>query len=167
MDSAELRLLGSELGSQLAEARRITALVEDRVGVPGPAGSESLAYQLHNLYCAYEDLCEMIARAFENHIDSRGGYHIELLRRMRIDVEGVRPRLLADESFRRLDALRSFRHVVRHAYARGLDDRRLRLVVDDAREALPLVERDLEVFLARLSGEVAETAPGVDAASER
>lgn len=158
MDAANVVLLTSELRAQLLEIDRIFELAEQRGDVAGAPGTESLAYQLHNLYCAYEDLLEMVAAAFENHIDPKGGYHIELLKRMRIEVLGVRPSLLTREAFDRLDALRSFRHFVRHAYGTDLDDRRVRLVLDDARAALPLVRRDIEQFIQRLSGEM----PGSD-----
>ena len=43
---------------------------------------ESLAYHLHNLYCAFEDLIKIIAKEFENRITERSDWHIQLLRRM-------------------------------------------------------------------------------------
>jgi hypothetical protein len=65
----------------------------------------SLAYKLHNLYSAYEDLFKLVARFFENQIADISGYHFELLNRMKLQIEGVRPRLLSDESFMLLDEL--------------------------------------------------------------
>jgi hypothetical protein len=40
-----------------------------------------LGYQLHNLYCALEDLMQEIARTFENHLEDPARYHRELLQR--------------------------------------------------------------------------------------
>ncbi len=71
---------------------------------------KSLGYQLHNLYCAFEDLFEVVAGTFENQIGEEGRYHIELLRRLTVAIEGVRPALLSPECYRLLDNLRAFRH---------------------------------------------------------
>jgi hypothetical protein len=54
---------------------------------------ESLGYQLHNLYCAFEDLFKIVSETFENHIQDKSKYHQELLKRMTISIEGVRPPL--------------------------------------------------------------------------
>ncbi|NJN21039.1 MAG: hypothetical protein HC812_07425 [Leptolyngbya sp. RL_3_1] len=43
---------------------------------------DSVAYQIHNLYCAAEDLLTLIAKAFENRIGSGGEWHRTLLLRM-------------------------------------------------------------------------------------
>ncbi len=85
----------------------------------------SLAYKLHNLYSAYEDLFKLVARFFENQIADISGYHTELLNRMRLQIEDVRPKLLSDGSFMLLDELRGFRHVFRHAYSYKLDAERV------------------------------------------
>ena len=39
---------------------------------------DSLAYWLHNLYCAYEDLFKIIAKFFENRIEDPSRFHIQL-----------------------------------------------------------------------------------------
>ena len=49
-----------------------------------------------------------------------------------------------------LDTLRRFRHVVRHAYSAAIDERQLRIVLEDARAVRPLLGRDIEAFLSAL-----------------
>ncbi len=66
---------------------------------------------------------------------------------MMIAVPGIRPGVISAETRGLLDSLRGFRHVFRHAYARGLDVRRLRIVLEDARAARRPIARDLEAFL--------------------
>lgn len=95
--------------------------LEERERKRGKAAIESLGYQLHNLYCAFEDLFKIVAAAFENHIEDKSRYHLELLKRMAIPIEGIRPALLSQESYTLLDNLRSFRHFFRHAYSYELD----------------------------------------------
>ncbi len=40
-------------------------------------------------------------------------------------LEGIRPALFTDKSFRDLNELRGFRHAFRHAYTYGLDHERV------------------------------------------
>ena len=49
---------------------------------------ESLAYQLHNLYCAFEDLFRIVANYFENHLTEEIAWHKELLNRMTLEIKG-------------------------------------------------------------------------------
>ncbi len=70
-----------------------------------------VAYHLHNLYSAFEDIFQRVAETFENQVSDRAQWHAQLLRRMTLDIEGIRPRLLSPETFDCLDELRRFRHV--------------------------------------------------------
>ena len=51
----------------------------------------AVAYYLHNLYCAFESIFQRVAEGVENRISDRTIWHAELLRRMTLDIEGVRP----------------------------------------------------------------------------
>ncbi len=148
MDKSRHLVLAAEVRAQLQQIERIYGLVDEREPIGGVAGMESMAYQLHNLYGAIEDLFKVVANAFENHVAPGGGYHTELLRRMTISVPDVRPRVISSETCRLLDSLRGFRHVFRHAYARELDIRKLRIVLDDARAVRGPLANDVEGFLA-------------------
>jgi len=114
------------------------------------ANSSHLGFMLHNLYCAVEDLFREIAKTFENRIGSSAEYHLELLKRMRIDVPSFRPRVLSDESFRILDELGGFRHVFRHAYEFRLSAKKLRDLKSTVLSDWDKVERDLDAFVAFL-----------------
>ncbi len=148
MDKSRHLVVAAEVRAQLQQIERIYGLVDEREPIGGVAGMESMAYQLHNLYGAIEDLFKVVANAFENHVAPGGGYHTELLRRMTISVPDVRPRVISSETCRLLDSLRGFRHVFRHAYARELDIRKLRIVLDDARAVRGPLANDVEGFLA-------------------
>jgi uncharacterized protein YutE (UPF0331/DUF86 family) len=131
MDEMTLNLLAADLNAQGREIAAIYAKIHERE--PGfetdEERRESLGYQLHNLYCAYEDLFQLVAEAFENRIDQGAGWHVELLARMRQTIAEVRPALIDEQDHRLLGELRSFRHVFRHAYASSLDPQKLRPVV--------------------------------------
>jgi uncharacterized protein YutE (UPF0331/DUF86 family) len=132
VDAATLTLLESDLTSQLSEILKCYAKIRLRTDnfAESEERLESLAYQLHNLYCAFEELFQTIAEAFENQIGTGAGWHVELLSRMRRSVPGVRPGVIDDVDYRALNELRAFRHVFRHAYALELNPQKLRIVLD-------------------------------------
>jgi hypothetical protein len=164
VEKERLAVLQAEIKAQLQEIEGIYTRIEDRTkwgtdlnpspGVPSrpptnrdKAATESVGYQLHNLYCAFEDLFKIVTETFENHIQDKSKYHHELLKRMAISIEGVRPRLLSQECFLLLDNLRSFRHLFRHAYSYELDERKLKIVLEDAFTLRRIYPTDVNVFL--------------------
>jgi hypothetical protein len=150
MEKGRLILLKGEMQGQSKEIEKIYAKIEERKTRQDIANLESLAYQLHNLYCAFEDLFKIVADNFENYIEERRKYHRELLWRMSISIEGVRPALLSDESLKLLDSLRAFRHFFRHAYAYELDPKKVNIVLEDAFKLKPLYKKEIKKFLQNL-----------------
>ena len=61
-----------------------------------------------------------------------------MLRRMQLEIEGIRPVLLSAETAADLDELRRFRHLFRHAYTADLDSDK---VADLAAKAMG-IQRD-------------------------
>ena len=147
MDKESLTILKADIEAQVREIENTYTKLEERKREKGSAGIESVAYQLHNLYCAFEDLFKIVADAFENHIQDKSKYHAELLKRMAISIEGVRPLLFSRESYALLDSLRSFRHLFRHAYSYELDVRKVRIVVEDANKLKDIYRKDITIFL--------------------
>ena len=142
----------SEVEALLADIERIADRVAERLAKSAgtPEGVDSMAYQIHNLYGAFEQLFEEVARAFENQVDPVQ-YHANLLRRMTLHIEGIRPAFLSESTAAMLDELRRFRHLFRHAYGIDLDPVR---VADIAARVPNLRERythDIEAFLSQLS----------------
>ena len=153
MDKARLTFLVSDVKAQMDVIEAIYDKLDMRAAGLQPDDEirlESVAYQLHNLYNAVEDLFQLVAAHFENQIEGVGRWHTELLRRMNQDVEGVRPALLSDESYVLLNGLRSFRHFFRHAYAAPIEYAHLQINLDKAQRLRPCLKRDVEQFLRRL-----------------
>ena len=151
MDQESLAILRAETQVQIGEIERTYAKLEERKRKRGKTGIESVAYQLHNLYCAFEDLFKIIANTFENHIQDKSQYHLELLKRMTMPIEGVRPSLLSQKTYVLLDNLRSFRHFFRHAYSYELDERKVKIVLEDAITLRELYREDIKTFLDSFS----------------
>lgn len=126
----KLKVFIAELDAQWKEIFKLHTIIEPKEGALRTDKNNedltiSLAYKLHNLYSAYEDMFKLIAKFFENQIEDMSLFHSALIKRMRIEIEGVRPSILSDESYKVLDELRGFRHVFRHAYSYELDAERV------------------------------------------
>ncbi len=153
MDEVSLNVLKAEIEAQLEKINQVYRELEDRAGQMEPDLPplvESTAYQLHNLYNAVEDLFKIVANAFENSVTDRSRWHTELLHRMALEIQGVRPALLSSETVELLNELRAFRHFFRHAYGIRLRFSRIEEDVVIARQLQPLLKEDLQHFLEQL-----------------
>ncbi len=106
-----------------------------------------VAYHLHNLYNAFENVFQNIAAVFENSADDIERWHAQLLERMRLDVKPLRPAVIDEAAYEALDELRRFRHLFRHAYSVKLDLLRLQLVMRKAMALKELYAAQLEQFI--------------------
>jgi hypothetical protein len=150
MDAARLKLLQAELEAQLDEIEQVYVELEDRAAQMNPNAPgyiESTGYQLHNLYNAVEALFKIVANAFENSVTDLSRWHTELLRRMALDIQGIRPALLSTESIELLNELHAFRRLFRHAYRVRLDASRVEQNLARARKLRSLLPQDVTHFL--------------------
>lgn len=63
-------------------------------------------------------------------------------------VHALDPHAISDKTFQLLDSLRSFRHVFRHAYGTSLDERKVRIVLEDARSLQVFFRDEFATFLS-------------------
>ena len=151
MDEARYALLKAEVEDLCGQIDQIYARIEERHSEFGNRleSLDSMGYQLHNLYCAFEQVFEIVAQFFENNIAGEH-YHTDLLRRMRLTIEGVRPACISEEAFKLLDELRRFRHFFRHAYVSELEFDKLAHLVEVAEKLRGVFQRDRQRFFAEL-----------------
>jgi len=149
--NAQIRVLKADIAADLQAIAEIYASLNV---YPEVLTSQeqviSVAYYLHNLYCAFESVFQHVAEVFENQIPDRAVWHVGLLHRMTLDIEGVRPRLISPAAFDSLDELRRFRHLFRSAYRLHLDAERLALVRRKAQALEAVCRTDMDRFLAFL-----------------
>jgi|GraSoiStandDraft_51_1057287.scaffolds.fasta_scaffold733929_2 hypothetical protein len=118
----------------------------------------TVSYLLSGIYSCFEDQFLKIATVFENRVENPASWHRELLERMQIEVEGVRPRVLGRPAFRLLNELRGFRHVFRSSYSFELDEERVRLVLRRWEKGKTTVLKDIQSFIDKLSALAAGSA---------
>ncbi len=114
----------------------------------------ALGYTIHNLFSIMENGCFRIAKFFENNL-SENEWHKELLDRMRLNIEGVRPAFLDEETYYLLNDLRAFRHLFRNLYARPIDEDKILLIqknIPKSIEGFKKAVRNYLLFLADLKG---------------
>lgn len=158
MGKDDLTVLKADVTAQMALIKAVSDRLAERahdMQAHDEARMESVAYQIHNLYNAVEDLLELVAAHFENHIASPSRWHTELLYRMTQEIAGVRPPLLSEESYLLLNSLRSFRHFFRHAYNVSIEYAQLQINLEKARQLYPRLERDAIRFLQQLADDSA------------
>lgn len=151
MDPQKLPVFLADFDHQTDRIKKVYSLLEENASLSaqdqnGRAIVESTGYWLHNLYCAFEDLFKMTASFWENDVASNGAWHKKLLDRMILNIKGIRPALLSEDSFAHLDELRGFRHVFRHAYSRGLDKDRVVFLLKKVLEHKNTLLDDVECF---------------------
>ena len=151
MEEREIDLLESELSERYESIEQVYKRILDRQATftDRTQDLDSMAYQLHNLYGAHEQLFEVVVGFFENQIEG-ARYHTDLLRRMKIEIKGIRPALISRDSHDLLDELRRFRHFFRHAYTAKLDPDKVSKIVQIALQLREPFRRDMEHFLAQL-----------------
>ncbi len=151
MDKNRFLLLKADINNQMKIIDEIYEKIQKRRAnyKESDVGVESMAYQLHNLYGAYEELFEIVADYFENEIKGTK-YHSNLLQRMKTEIEGIRPRLISNGLFWLFDELRRFRHLFRHAYNMELDPERIEKILNISSQIRNKFNGELENFLKTL-----------------
>lgn len=109
-----------------------------RIGAGATAALDwaALSYTIHNLYGGIEQYCTRVAKFYENDL-STSAWHAELLERMTLSIEGVRPALFGRDLLWQLDDLRRFRRLFRHMYDRPLDPERVKKMQQSLQAVLP------------------------------
>lgn len=144
-------LLKANIDADLAEIQKIYEFLAHYSTVDTLEQAILAGYYLNNLYSAFENICLNIAQTFEHQIDDRSRWHAALLKRMTLDIESIRPKLLSPATYTALDELRRFRHIFRNAYTLELDPQRLQLVLYHAQQLQQYYPADLAQFKAFLN----------------
>ncbi len=154
MDENTLIIFKTDINAQMELIKKIHQTLNNRsIGLTADdmIRLESVAYHIHNLYSAVEDLLKIVATYFENNITETAKFHIALLTRMTQNIPVIRPALISQETFLILNSLRGFRHFFRHAYGTPIEYEQLKNNLDKSMNILPLLEQDVDTFFNTIS----------------
>ena len=154
MDENTLIIFKTDINAQMELIKKIHQTLNNRsIGLTADdmIRLESVAYHIHNLYSAVEDLLKIVATYFENNITETAKFHIALLTRMTQNIPNIRPALISQETFLILNSLRGFRHFFRHAYGTPIEYEQLKNNLDKSMNILPLLEQDVDTFFNTIS----------------
>ena len=104
------------------------------------------ALDLHGFYAGLERLFELIAEDIDRAHPGGSHWHRDLLAQMALEIEQVRPAVLAPETSAALADYLDFRHIVRNVYTFNLRPERVTDLVRGLRPTFELVRRDLTAF---------------------
>jgi len=100
-----------------ASSRKIERLTPDQFDWA------ALGCTIHNIYNLMESYFLRVAKFFENDLDPLS-WHRDLVRRMSLAIDEVRPAMLPADAAAVMDELRAFRHVFRTIYQTAIDPRK-------------------------------------------
>jgi len=104
-----------------------------------------LAEILTDFYTCVETLFLRISQFFENSLKP-DKWHSELLRKMTIDIEGVRKAVISDQSYAILVELMKFRHFKRYYFEFDYDWDKLEFLEKKYNDVRYLLNKDLDAF---------------------
>ena len=151
-----IELLKADIADELAKIDLVAKefrRVEDKLDLPPERVPNydrgAVGYLLHNFYNGCENIFRSIARFFENDLGP-STWHKDLLKRMKMEISGYRPRVIDNELYRLLDDFRAFRHKFRHTYGFELDWEKEQIVARKLLRTKELLEIQIKAFIDQL-----------------
>ncbi|MCK4797329.1 MAG: hypothetical protein KAT05_08100 [Spirochaetes bacterium] len=109
----------------------------------------SLGYTIHNLYNLLENYFLRISKFFENDLPTLS-WHKELVDRMTIEIDDVRPALFDRKLEKEISELRAFRHIFRNIYQSELDTDKLKGISKKIPEIIERFKQCHDDFVVKL-----------------
>lgn len=125
MDRIALTVLRREVAADCKVALDAFEQAKQRLQGDEMRDLEAASFQLVRCYNALEQAALRLAKAFENNIADDAGSHAEVMRRLTLDLPGIRPSVFLEADLSHLRELCGFRHIIVHAYDLILDRNRL------------------------------------------
>ena len=120
-----------------------------------PRAAVLIAGLLENYYTCAETVFVRISQFFENNLDDRR-WHKDLLERMTLEIEPVRPRVISQPVKDDLVEIMRFRHFRRYYFGTAYDWERLDALVTRCDRLHPILLTDVREFLSFLDALVGE-----------
>lgn len=151
------RILKSEIQNSLKVLDKLEAHLIDFRNRKLSAGLEYsideamvLTQSLSSYYTCLETIFLRISSFFENDL-VKERWHQDLLEKMTLEIDGIRPRVISDEVYKNLVELLKFRHFTRYYYELNYDWDKLKYLLIKFDKARERVKSELDEFIGFLS----------------
>lgn len=155
MSEEPLRALQELVEDELAALEQIVQAMQEGMSsldiTPSQFAMQALASYLHQFYTGCERIFERIALTVDGGLPGGAYSHANLLAQMARALPGIRPSVLDDGLWLRLQDYLAFRHFFRHAYGYTLEWARLSPLVAGMSTTLADVQAQLRAFLVILA----------------
>ncbi len=156
MDAVALQILHQGLLRDAEVVAQAASRARQRLAEAHPGSLEACGYELHRLYNILEKAFERVCEAFENNFEKRGDYHEKLLERMTLHLPDIRPPFIPTAARPPLRELKSFRHILRHAYDFELRGERLGELAEIAAQVAGDFPKWIEAFVQQAAKKIAD-----------
>ena len=161
MNPLNLSLLKTEIDSDLADLDRIVSEIKNLrqdIGSAEPSFRDRAAFGalLHSFYNGIENILKRISEEVDRGAPVGDSWHKALLKRMEIEVKGIRPAVLQQETVRCIKPYLGFRHFFRHSYTFEIDWAKLKPLVVNVDVAYQRFCSDVKSFLDSMGGDEVE-----------
>ncbi len=145
---SSIPVLIAEIKDEITKLRRLQDKLEKlpKIDPQKEEIVESAALKLHNFYTGCERIFQLIAREVNGGIPEGYDWHKRLLTQMSLEIEGVRLKVISQQTGQDLEPLLAFRHIVRSIYGYELDAGRVSLLVKKAISLYPTLQAEIEKF---------------------
>jgi hypothetical protein len=113
----------------------------------------ALAGILHSFYMGFENIFKRIVMEIDGGFKKSDSWHIDLLENM-VEPTNKRPEVLTEATKGKLRLYLVFRHVFRSNYSYDLNWSKIKNLVLESETILRLVEKEIEIFIARAGKKV-------------
>lgn len=110
----------------------------------------ALASILLDYYNGVENIFEEIAKVVDGTLPTGQEWHKDLLRQMKLDINGIRPAVITRATFALLDEYRKFRHLVRNIYGFNLIPERLEPLLNRLPEVDQRLKNEVDGFIKQM-----------------
>jgi hypothetical protein len=145
-------VLRERLETEVVDIDRAAAKAARAYAAAGQSGPhqafllDAVAINLHGFYTAVERVLELLAREIDGGLPAGPAWHRDLLTQMALEVKGVRPAVIREETAARLGEYLRFRHLVRNLYTWDFAGDKLAELVASLDIVLSDLKADLTTF---------------------
>ena len=145
-----LQKLASRICSEVDYLKSVTMKIEEAWKRFEQTSDEfyidSVALNLHGFYSGLERIFELIASVVDGNKPESKNWHKELLNLMASEVPTIRPAVISEAIYSRLNDYRGFRHIVRNVYTFKFDPEKVKKLSTEITELFSKVSAELLAF---------------------